>query len=272
MTRPFLLTLVRPAGYAHAQALAEAIEYLRAELTRAGHVARVAENVFDPAAHNVVFCAHLLNEDAARQIPADAVLFNGEQLGDAAGWHLASGVYERLLSRHYVWDYSAANLPHLGHDRASVIPFAYCEDLVRRDRTRKPGEALLFYGVLTPHRQRVLAELRARDVAVEIVTAFGAMRDAWMFRARGVLNLHKAEDRSVFEPVRCFYPLINGIPVLSEETTDPSAEAFRGAMAFARGVDELATLPLVDPAPFRQTSGTEGVAAAANAYLAHLGV
>ncbi len=60
--------------------------------------------------------------------------------------------------------------------------------------------------------------------------------DAMLLRAWAVLNLHKADDTIAFAPIRCFYPLINGIPVISEDTTDASATPFRDC--HARGVQE----------------------------------
>jgi hypothetical protein len=267
VTKPFNLVLVHPPGYTHALALAEAVEYLRAELARLGHEVRESRGGVDPGATNVVFCGHLLAESAAARLPADSIVFNSEQLADAAGWHFASGVYRRLLARHRVWDYSPVNLPHVGHDRTSVIPFLYCAELVRPRLTRAPGSSLLFYGVLTPYRRRVLEQLSARGVAVDVVNAFGPLRDAWMVRARAVLNLHKTDDRRMFEPVRCFYPLINGVPVISEATTDPAADPYRESMLFADDLESLASATPRDPAPFRSTTASAAIRCAVEAFL-----
>jgi hypothetical protein len=266
--KPFLVTLAHPPGYVHAQALAEAVEYLHAELVGAGFAARVAHNEIDPASYNVVFCAHTLDAPAAARLPADSIVFNGEQLADVDGWHFRTGVYRPLLARHHVWDYSPVNLPHLGHERASVIPFLY-NPVMARGRPRRPGGALLFYGVITPHRRRVLGRLAERGVPVDVVSGFGPTRDAWMFRCRAVLNLHKTEDKRVFEPVRCFYPLSNGVPVVSEETTDPAADVFRSAMTFVDDIAEadLAGADTIDPASFRATTARSTILAAVERFL-----
>jgi hypothetical protein len=268
MTKPFNVTVIEPPGYTHF-ALAEAAEYLHTQLVAVGQRARLSRNELDASSYNVIMCGQLLREHDAARLPADSIVFNSEQLPDADGWHFASGVYRRLLAAHHVWDYSPVNLPYLGHDRASVIPFLYCSELARAGRSRVPGDALVFYGVLTPYRLRVLEELRERGVAIEVVSAFGDLRDAWMFRARAVLNLHKSEDRSMFEPIRCFYPLINGVPVVSEGTTDPAADPFRDSMVFVDQLDHIATAAPLDPARFRATSreGTEAVARAVEAFL-----
>jgi hypothetical protein len=252
----------------HAQALAEAMEYLHAELVGAGFAARIAHDEIDPASYNVAFCAHTLDATSVARLPADSIVFNGEQLGDVEGWHFRSGVYRPLLARHHVWDYSPVNLPHLAHERASVIPFLYNPAMVR-GRPRRPGSALLFYGVLTPHRRRILERLAERGVPVDVVSGFGPTRDAWMFRCRAVLNLHKTDDKTLFEPVRCFYPLANGVPVVSEQTTDPAADDFRGAMTFLDDVAgaDLAGLAPSDPAPFRATSARAAIVAAVEKFL-----
>jgi len=235
---------IRPPGYVHAYALAELVEYLVAELGAA-----LAINAIDPDAQNIVVGAHLLGDAV---LPASTVIFNSEPLGG----HAWPG-YPALLARHRVWDYAIANRVHVPHDRFDVLPFAYCEALRRTQLVHRPGDALLFYGVITPYRRAILDGLRARGVAIDTVTGeYGTGRDVRMMRARAVLNLHKTEDRSVFEPVRCFYPLINGVPVISEPTTDPSAEPFREAMVFT---DDLAGAVPIDPAPFRRTAASTQV-------------
>ena len=229
----FNVTLIEPDGYVHAQALADAADYLVAMLEACGQPARRSRNHIELDGHNVVLCSHLLGPAHLAQLPARTILFNSEQLGDDGGWHLASGTYARALARFRVWDYAHGNLVRIPHDRVSVIPFLYCAALVR-PTIRERGEALLFYGSLTDRRRRILDALRERGLPVEAVFGeYGNELDRRMFRARAVLNLHKSDDATVFEPVRCFYPLINRIPVISEHVDgEPAADAFRDAVAF----------------------------------------
>jgi hypothetical protein len=247
--KPFNVTLVHPAGYVHALALAEVVDYLHHMLVACGFAARATVNEIAGDAHNIVVCPHLLAAEHAAALPADTILFNSEQLADDDGWHFASGVYRGLLERFHVWDYSLANLARLGHDRAAFIPLHYCAALARAAPV-PPGDALVFYGAVTPHRQRILHALVAAGVPLTLLFGvYGAERDRAMLGARAVLNLHK-HAANTFEPVRCFYPLINGKPVISEEVVgDPTADAFRDAMFMvppARFVDEVAAL-LADP-------------------------
>ncbi len=257
--RPFLLTLVRPAGYVHASALAEALEYLAHALRALGHPVRIAENELDLSAHNVIACAHLLGADAVAQLPPDAIILNSEPLVHADDWQFASGVYREVLARFHIWDYSHANLARLPHPRASVIPFWYRSELVRTQLPRSAGDRLLFYGVLTPRRRHLLEQLAARGLTVDVMFGcYGVTRDRAMRAALAVLNLHKHDDASVFEAIRCFHPLINEVPVISEDVAgDPTADAFRGAAELVptdRFVERVVDL-VGDRAAFRARAG-----------------
>ncbi len=228
----FRLVLVRPPGYVHASALSEALEYLAIVLRECGAEADIVENEIDRSAHNVIACAHLLPAQVIAALPADTIVFNAEPLAHADDWQFVTGVYREALARFYVWDYSLANLAHLPHARCDALPFWYRRELERTSLPRAPGDALLFYGVETPHRVDVLEALAATGVRVErVFGVYGAARDARMRRARAVLDLRKREAPSTFASIRCFHALINRVAVIAEEPgDDPSAEPFRDAM------------------------------------------
>jgi hypothetical protein len=234
VAKPFNVVLVQPAGYAFSLALAEAAEYVAAMLRACGREARIAVNGLRNDAHNVVFCGHLMNRGDVAQLPADSILFNSEPLARQDTWHLGSDVYREALARHRVWDYAQRNADAIPHARKDVLPFWCCRDLVRARPAGSGGKSLLFYGVPTPWRRALLSEIAAAGVDVQFMhNGFGAQRDAVMWSAWAVLNLHKTEDSAVFEPIRCFYPLINRVPVISEEVKgDTAADAFRDAMFF----------------------------------------
>jgi hypothetical protein len=237
MARPFNVVLVQPAGYAFSQALAEAAEYVTAMIRACGHEAQTAVNGLRGDAHNVVFCGHLMNRGDVARLPADTIVFNSEPLARQDQWHVGSDVYRETLGRFRVWDYAQRNLDTIAHARKDVLPFWYCRDLVRSRPASGAGKALLFYGVPTPWRRALLAEIASTGVEVQFMhNGFGAQRDAVMWNAWAVLNLHKTEDDAVFEPIRCFYPLINRVPVLGVVGRgDPAADAFRDAMFFHPG-------------------------------------
>ena len=234
MRKPFQVVLVQPAGYAFSMALAEAAEYVAAMLRACGHDAQVAVNGLREDAHNVVLCGHLMNRGDVAQLPRDTILFNSEPLAREDTWHLGSDVYSDALARHHVWDYAQRNADAIPHERKDVLPFWYCDALARKRPPAADRKALLFYGVPTPWRRALLAEIAAAGVEVQFMhNGFGPARDAVLWNAWAVLNLHKTQDNAVFEPIRCFYPLINRVPVIGEDVAgDPAADAFRDAMFF----------------------------------------
>jgi hypothetical protein len=280
--KPFNVTLIQPPGYIHSLALKEAAEYLHFMLTACGFPSRLSRNHLSLDAHNIIFCGHLLRERDLPRIPADSIVFNSEQLDDAGGWHLASGVYARMLDSFHIWDYSLRNLAGIRHERKSFIPFLYCRELVRSGMRRTPGRTLLFYGALTERRKRILERLESAGVPVEAVFGeYDRARDERLSRAWAVLNLHKTDDLAVFEPIRCFYPLINGVPVISEAVeNDATAAPFRDAMLFferaalGEQIKRLYDRPEAFEAEsarriarFTETSGKTEIAAAAEKFL-----
>ena len=234
MAKPFNVILVQPAGYAFSLALMEAAEYVVAMLRACGCEAQVVVNALREDAHNVLFCGHLMNRGDVAQLPADTIVFNSEPLARQDTWHLGSEVYREALARHRVWDYAQRNLDAVPHARKDLLPFWYCRDLIRPRAAASEGKTLLFYGVLTSWRRALLAEIAVAGVEVQFMhNGFGAQRDAVMWNAWAVLNLHKTEDNAVFEPIRCFYPLTNRVAVISEDVQgDAAADAFRDAMFF----------------------------------------
>ena len=261
MGKPFNVVLVQPAGYAFSLALAEAAEYVAAMLRACGHQAQVAVNGLRRDAHNVLFCGHLMNRGDVAQLPADTIVFNSEPLARQDNWHLGSDVYRETLARHRVWDYAQRNLDAIPHERKDVLPFWHCRELARPRPAAGDGKALLFYGVPTPWRRALLAEIAATGVEVQFMhNGFGEQRDAVMWNAWAVLNLHKTGDDAVFEPIRCFYPLINRVPVIGEEVRgDAAADAFRDAMFFfPPGEIAQSIRRLYDaPAAFRATTSEQ---------------
>lgn len=228
MPRPFNVTVIQPPDYPHSAALYEAAEYVQDLIGRSGIPAMLSGNRIMPDHHNVIFGAHLLSAAHAAALPAGTILFNSEQLGNSEGWYFRSGVYRQLLARFDVWDYSLNNLRHIPHQRKHAIPFLFSPALIR-DTPPGPSPGLLFYGAATPRRIAILDELRAAGVPVTAISdLYGPQRDAIMRCAWAVLNLHNADTVENFEAIRCFHPLINGIPVISEDSTDdPSADLYR---------------------------------------------
>lgn len=225
----FNVTLIQPPGYVHSAALSEVWIYLADVLQRCGHDARRTQNQITSGEHNVVLCAHLLGSERLSELPPTTIIFNSEKLEQSDGWYLASGAYGELLQRFPVWDYSARNLARIPHPRKAQIPL-YNSLALQRRYLRNPDGPLLFYGSMTERRARILQGIQNAGVQVGVLKfgCYGDARDQVMFQCAAVLNLHTDDERRVFEPVRCFHPLINGIPVITEQFHDePMFDVFR---------------------------------------------
>ncbi|HEX5126795.1 MAG TPA: hypothetical protein VFW00_08640 [Rhodocyclaceae bacterium] len=234
MSKAFNVTIIQPTGYIHSMALHEAAEYIRSSLLSLGYKTGLSTNRIEDGVVNIVFCAHLLKKEEASALPHDAIIFNSEQLDNLEGWYFQTGAYASLLQSHHVWDYAGTNLLRIPHDRKSFIPFGFCSDLVRKDIRRRPGASLLFYGSLTPRRESIIERVIAAGVPVNVLMGkYGFERDVKLFKAWAVLNLHNAKDTRAFEQIRCFYPLINRVPVISEQNSDDSScDHFRNSVFF----------------------------------------
>lgn len=214
-SKPFInIVLIQPVGYTHALALLEVAEYFQFKLEALGYETRLVKNRFDHGAINLVLAGHLLK--STEGIPPRTIIFNSEQFGEDNSW-TKNHFYISLLQKYYVWDYSELNLKALKMPQASLVDIVYES---RLDRLRKdaPKEIdLLFYGSMNPRREQILKQLLAKGLKVKLIfNLYGAERDWYLERSRAVLNLHYY-DAQVFQQVRSFYPMINGIPVVSED-------------------------------------------------------
>ena len=235
----FNITLIQPENYSHAQALTEIAHYLYDCIGKCGHRVQNTRNYISGEQHNVIIGAHLMQEEHLPLLGRNTIVFNSEQLGDA-GAPFATELYRRIINSHFVWDYSCHNLAKIGHDWKVQIPFFHCAALKRSDLRRRAGDALLFYGALSERRKNILVRLHESGVAMRVLfDVYGDARDAEMFNCWAVLNLHQSDERQLFAPVRCFYPLINRIPVISEPfCRDPLLSIFEQSM-FVTGAHTL---------------------------------
>jgi hypothetical protein len=228
----YAVVIVSPPGYPHAEAFREVAESVAAALRDLGYDVVLARDFGAADRRAIVFGANLL-ERAGLEPPADAILYNLEQVTPDSPWFPAA-MLERLR-RHVVWDYSAANVGRLAAMgiAATHVPIGHHPVLARIERAAEDID-VLFYGSLNARREAVLDALEARGVRVaSLFGVYGAERDAVIARAKLVLNVHYYEAR-VFEIVRVSYLLANRRCVVSETGAEPAEEAaWADGIAFA---------------------------------------
>ncbi len=214
---------VRPQGYVHAEALTEIAECVYFGLRRLGVRAFYREPPDCPA-RQIVFGAHLLDKAGLDALPADAVLYNSEQIQEDSDW--LTSHYAAALKERQVWDYSAENvrrLTALGARSVQFVPLGYVPELARIQPLEEEID-VLFYGSVNPRRQAILDELKARGLKVAALFGiYGEERDRAIARAKVVLIVHFYPAK-IFEIVRAAYLFTNEKAVVAECDSDTSVE------------------------------------------------
>ncbi|WP_321859752.1 hypothetical protein [Burkholderia cenocepacia] len=230
------LCIVRPPGYAHSGAFTELAEVIGYGLEDLGHAVHFNENAMMSDARNILIGCHLADPRVTEHVPDDTIVVNTEQLHvDEQPWN--ENIY-RWTSRYETWDYSERNLAKLrglGIEHARYLKLGFHPKLRRIPDDVEQDIDVLFYGTIGPRRAAILDALQARGLRVGIVSGgiYGAERDAFIARAKVVLNLHHYASH-IFEVVRAFYLMTNGKAIVGEvsptTSVDPDyASGFRAA-------------------------------------------
>lgn len=213
----FRIVLIQPAGYEHSGALAELAETLLFGLAGLGLDIDFAINDLAADRRNIILGAHLLTPEEALALPAEAIVYNSEQVDDRSTWIDSS--YLGLLKRQPLWDYSQANLERLatyGVNHGQFVPVGYVPQLTRIPLDVPQDIDVLFYGAINERRRVILEALIHRGLKVEFLSGvYRETRDRMIARAKVVLNLHYY-DANVFEIVRVSYLLANEKAVVAE--------------------------------------------------------
>ena len=166
-------------------------------------------------------------------VPRNSILFNMEQMGSSSLY--ITDTYIDQLRKYTVWDYSQRNVDWLKNqginDAAIYVPIGYAPALSRIDKSADQDIDVLFYGWLNERRQAVLNELERRGLkVVALNNSFGAELDAYISRAKVVVNIHFYETK-IFEIIRVSYLLSNKKAVVSEVEPDTEIDPeLRGAV------------------------------------------
>jgi protein O-GlcNAc transferase len=215
---------IRPTGYIHAEALTEIAECVHFGLRRLG-VKSFYREPPDCPVRQIILGAHLLDAQGLDALPADAIIYNSEQIDDDSKW--LTSHYVAALKTRMVWDYSAENvrrLTALGAQTIQFVPVGYVPELARLPLVSEDID-VLFYGSVNPRRQQILDELKARGLNVVVLFGvYGEERDRAIARAKVVLIVHFYPAK-IFEVVRAAYLLSNGKAVVAEGGADSFVES-----------------------------------------------
>ena len=217
----FRVVIINPPQYRHSQAFFEIAESLVYAIRANGYAAEADYNRFAPGAIHIVLGSNLIKAEQIEHIPADAVLYNLEQISEDSPWMRSA--LPQLFQRHQVWDYSARNIQTLqamGLGRElHQVPIGHVHELTRIPTAQEDID-VLFYGSLNERRQKILDALRARGLNVHHAFGiYGRERDSLIARSKLILNVHLYPAK-ILEVVRISYALANRRTVIAEGDAD----------------------------------------------------
>jgi len=257
----FNVIVVRPESFLHHNAYIGAARLVCAALRRLGYLARIAENemIFD--ATNIVVGVQYLEVEVADSLPANTIIFNTEMVVKYSPFLPALIPFVR---RFETWDYSESNVrawrDHGISDRVRWLRPGYVPEATTIDPATPTDIDAVFYGHVNPRRQAILDRLADLNVRVCVLqNAYGEERDAYVARARLLLNIHSRPD-SMLEFARISHALSNRRALVSERSRDDEiVDDLREGIGFA---DEAA-LPalcrsLLDDEPRRVALAERG--------------
>lgn len=217
--RPYNICIVEPKGFTHSMVFLEVAEALDYSLKALGYPTALSTNRIGGDATNIILGAHLLPAKDLQALPSGTVIVNAEPLS-ATEALIRDRVLACLDAGLEIWDYSPANIEILNEIGAGrpvkYLRFGYQKELDRLSPAPVQDVDVLFYGSMNDRRAKVLYGLQDRGLVIQhLFNVYGPERDAWIARSKVVLNMHLL-DSQIFEVVRVFYLLINGVAVVGE--------------------------------------------------------
>tara|TARA_Y100000996_G_scaffold224543_1_gene176652 strand:- start:347 stop:1198 length:852 start_codon:yes stop_codon:yes gene_type:complete len=214
------ICIIKPNNYIHSLAYLEIAELLHYSVLELNKNSKISYNFIDinPKVKNIIFGAHLLNDDMINSIPSNTIIFNTEQIESI------NEIWKRrillLASKGIIfWDYSNHNLDLLLtklNVKGRLFEIGFQKNLQRIKMNDNKEVDVLFYGSLNNRREKIINSLLKNNVKVKcLFGVYGKDRDDWIGKSKIVLNLHYYESK-IFEIVRIFYLLTNAIPIVSE--------------------------------------------------------
>lgn len=162
-----------------------------------------------------------------------------------------------------IWDYSTVNIKilqdagftNLRHVPVGTLPETV--DMIRMWRNIcAPEFDVAFCGEQSSRRCAIIEALQREGIRVRTISAWGMARDREIARCRVLLNVHYADDYTVFESVRCDPWLRAGMPVITEKSLDddprcaviaPYNELVEKTVCFIQKLQEASTCPQTYP-------------------------
>jgi hypothetical protein len=223
----------------------EVIETIGWGLEQLGHQVTYAVNAIASDAVNIIFGAQVLPIATLKQLPANTIIYNFEQMRNVSASRIREETRYYARAQHFrLWDYSQANLPcwhDLGRDEVKVVPVGYAPILTRIPKAPQQDIDVLIYGTSGERRLQVFHALSQLGVSTLFVSGlYGPARDDLISRSKIVLNINLYPETRIFEIVRVSYLLANKKAVVADIDVNTSIDDdIRSVVKFAGSLKEL---------------------------------
>lgn len=214
----FNICIIEPEGYSHSGVFYELGDLLYFSLRELGYFVQLRKNHIESSVINIIIGIHLFDPSCIKHIPKNTIILNTEQL------HSVNSLWSKWIIKWFssgfeLWDYSDKNLIYLkkfGIKNVKKFNIGYQRNLHRLTLDKNPEIDVLFYGSINQRRRFIFDELQKCGLRIKVLHGvYGHERDKWIEKSKVVLNHHFYEAQ-IFEVVRVFYLLINGVAVVGE--------------------------------------------------------
>ena len=236
-----------------------------------GHVTFEPYSVV-PDAINILFCGFNLGDDLQKSLrlekPLEKIIVRNLEPVFPTGPCMFPS-YFNLMKKYPVWDYAAGNVERLkaaGVDHVEYLPVTYMPVLERIPTNIEQDIDVYFYGYLSPRRQHIIDQLRARGLNVHVNEFFSSAAhgdlDHFISRSKIILNITNYDQYHVFEMVRAALPLANHKVFVTELNAYSEIDPVMKDAVLHCPYDQLVDLcvSLVNNPALRQHYETQGYA------------
>lgn len=243
MTKPH----VHLAVITESDSFIDSVSFCKTGLIAQGYTVSSAAGIAMRDALNILFCSQMLSWQQIAASAKNAIIYNWEPVfPDIERFPPA---YILQMQKHHTWDYHAQNVERLrlvGVQDIHHVPVGYAPEMQRVPKGLIQDIDVLFYGYHTSRRQKVIDAIQAMGLNIVTSQMVGYMkneeRDAYIARAKVVLNMHTLDSAHVFELARVGYLLANHKAVVTEISDMTEIDADMRDAVLGGPIDTLAQL------------------------------
>lgn len=140
-------------------------------------------------------------------------IFNTEQLSRKNYNHIIHSYHPSI----YRIDYSEVNLFIVANELKKIyLPYqVHYNEIFNYPKTK---DVCMIYPHNSIRRNKIIEELKSKNINVDIISGFLDSRDRELFQYKVLINVHFDEDYQIFEEMRCNRCIMNRMIIISEKS------------------------------------------------------